>query len=408
MRPRTVREGSVGLLILVGLIVFGGLILWIRGLNLGNRSYRVNVEFDTVAGILPGAPVRYRGVKVGRIVSVSPTANEARVTLEIQSSDFVIPRDVIVEANQIGLIGETSIDIVPQTQLSEEALAMSPLGSECDPEIILCDGTLVSGVVGVSYDTLIRTTAQLAERLDNPELIRDIQELVQNTSDAAAGVADLSDEVSGLAITLEQDIGALARSATSTTDAVTSVASEFEITANQLNSVLSSNQDTLISTLDNLNNVTSDVQRILTSLAPVIEEGEVINNLETLSANAAAASENLRAVSDLVGHEDSLLRLQETLDSAYETFENMRKISADLDELTGDPEFRRNIRDLVDGLNDLLSTTEQLQREAQVAWVLRDVAIAQLPLSEEGLQNSSERSNANTSESSESRAPVEQ
>lgn len=382
MRPRTIREGSVGLLILAGLVVFGGLILWVRGLNLGSRSYQVQVEFDTVAGILPGAPVRYRGVKVGRIVSVSPSANAARVTLEIQSSDLVIPSDVIVEANQIGLIGETSIDIVPQTELSEAALEMDPLGSECDPDIILCDDVLVSGVVGVSYDTLIRTTAQLAERFDNPELVRDIQDLVKNTSDAAAGVAVLSDQVTDLAATLESDVGALARSATATTDAITGVATEFEITASQLNSAISTNQDSLVSTLNNLNAVSTDVQRILSSVAPVIEDGTIVNNLETLAANAAEASENFRTVSDLVSREDSLVRLQQTLDSAYETFENMRKISADLDELTGDPEFRHNIRDLVDGLNDLLSTTEQLQHETQVARVLQDVAIAQVMLAE--------------------------
>ncbi|MGB3494336.1 MAG: MlaD family protein [Elainellaceae cyanobacterium] len=382
MRPRTVREGSVGLLILAGLIVFGGLVLWVRGLNLGSRSYQIQVEFDTVAGILPGAPVRYRGVKVGRVTSVSSSANAARVTVDIQSSDLVIPSDVIVEANQIGLVGETSIDIVPQTELPEEALAMSPLGSECDSNLILCDDALVPGVVGVSYDTLIRTTAKLAERFDNPELVREIQELVKNTSDAAAGVAVLSEEVTGLAATLETDIGALARSATSTTDAITGVATEFEITASQLNRAISTNQETLVSTLNNLNAVSYDVQRIVSSVAPSIEGGEIISNLETLSANAAAASENLRTVSDLVSREDSLIRIQATLDSAYEAFENIRKISADLDELSGDPEFRRNLRDLVDSLNNLVSTTEQLQHETQVAQVLQDVAIAQVLISE--------------------------
>ncbi len=382
MRPRTVREGSVGLLLLVGLIVFGGLILWIRGLNLGSRSYQIQVEFDTVAGILPGAPVRYRGVKVGRVLSVNPSANAARVTVEIQSSDFVIPEDVVVEANQIGLVGETSIDIVPQSDLQPQALEMNPLGSECNSNVILCDDTIVPGVVGVSYDTLIRTTAQLAERFDNPELVRDIQELVQNTSDAAAGVAVLSDQVTDLAATLETDVGALARSATTTTSALTGVATEFEITASQLNSAISTNQDSLVSTLNNLNAVSTDVQRILATVAPTVENGNIIANLETLAANAAAASENFRTVSDLVNQEDSLIRLQGTLDSAYEAFENIRKISADLDELTGDPEFRRNIRDLVDGLNDLVSTTEQLQYETQVAQVLHEAAIAQAMLPE--------------------------
>jgi phospholipid/cholesterol/gamma-HCH transport system substrate-binding protein len=61
MRSRTVREGSVGLLILLGVGVLTGLLLWIRGFNPGNRSYRAVIQFPGVAGIQVGAPVTYRG-----------------------------------------------------------------------------------------------------------------------------------------------------------------------------------------------------------------------------------------------------------------------------------------------------------------------------------------------------------
>ncbi|NEQ27350.1 MAG: MCE family protein, partial [Microcoleus sp. SIO2G3] len=67
---RTIREGSVGLLILVGLGLFTGLVLWLRGLSLGNRNYQFVVQFSDISGMQVGAPVRYRGVAVGRLIEI--------------------------------------------------------------------------------------------------------------------------------------------------------------------------------------------------------------------------------------------------------------------------------------------------------------------------------------------------
>lgn len=387
MRSRTVREGSVGLLVLLGIMAFGGLILWLRGLNLGSRPYVVNVDFDTTAGMQPGAPVRYRGVVVGRVTRIEPDSNAARVVIEISSTELVIPRDLLVEANQVGLIGETSIDLVPQRTLPTAALALNPRSQDCDADLILCDGAIVNGEVGVSYDTLIRTTAQLADRFDNPALIQEIKDLVTNTSAAAAGIATLTDEVTELTSSLqedirfltrsiEEDLGVLSSAATATVNSVAGAATELEVTATELTRLLSENRSSLSTTLTNLDAISADVRRMASVLTPVLESGELIDNLETLSANAAVASENLRQVSGAFSNADTLVQLQQTLDSAHETFENARKITADLDELTGDPQFRRQIRDLVDGLSTLVSTTEQLEHQTAIAQVLNQAAIA--------------------------------
>ncbi len=372
MRSRIVREGSIGLLILVGFVILGGLVFWLRGLRLGGQSYRINADFKTVAGMQPGAPVRYRGVQVGRIQAVEPGTNSARVVIEIASGDLIIPENAIVEANQVGLIGETSIDIVPQATLSAAALEMSPLGESCDPALILCDGAVVSGVEGVSYDTLIRTTAQLAERFDNPELVAEIEELVTNTSDAAAGVTELTEEVTDLTEAIQGELGTLSKSATATTDSVARAAQQFELTAAQIEALLRENQSSLAFTLANIGRASDQVQLVLAGLSPAVEDGELAENLVVLSDNAAAASENLREISESFNQADTVVQLQRTLDSAYETFENARKITADLDALTGDPEFRNNLRDLVNGLNGLVSMTEQLEQQAETAQLFLD------------------------------------
>ena len=54
MRARTIREGSVGLLILAGIALFGGLVMWLRNITVGQQSYRFLADFDSANGILQG------------------------------------------------------------------------------------------------------------------------------------------------------------------------------------------------------------------------------------------------------------------------------------------------------------------------------------------------------------------
>ncbi len=68
--------------------------------------------------------------------------------------------------------------------------------------------------------------------------------------------------------------------------------------------------------------------------------------------------------------------LQQTLDSARVTFENTQKITSDLDELTGDPKFRKNLLQLVNGLSKLVSSTQDIQQQVQVATTLDSVKAA--------------------------------
>ena len=81
MRSRMIREGTVGLIILLGLSVFAGIILWLRGINPGSRSYRFWVEFANVAGIQAGTPVRYRGAVVGKVTKTRPGTNGVNIEM---------------------------------------------------------------------------------------------------------------------------------------------------------------------------------------------------------------------------------------------------------------------------------------------------------------------------------------
>lgn len=377
MRSRTIREGSVGLLILLGLAVFSGLFLWLRGFSPGNRSYHATIRFPNAEGMQVGAPVRYRGVIAGKISAIRVSANYAEVDIRIQPATTIIPKNITIEAKQSGLVGETFIDITPNAQLAESAISENPLSPNCNNELIVCNGSYLKGTTSVTLTELLGSVIRFTNLFSSPEFFGNVQTLTRNFAAAAAGVDTLAGEVTTLSKSVRGELGTLSASAQSSATSIGRAADQIGLTAGELKGLIADNRSSLVSTLDNISRASAGIQEIIVSLSPVLNErGELIGNLQTLSANAAEASANLRNLSELVGTSDNILLLQQTLDSARATFQNAQKITSDLDELTGDPNFRDNIRRLVNGLGGLVSSTQQLQEQTQLAQVLSPAAVA--------------------------------
>lgn len=373
MRTRTLREGSAGLLILAGIGVFVGLGVWLRGFNPANRSYRVVIGFEKAEDIQVGTEVRYRGIGVGKVKTIKPGPNGVDIDVDISPADLIIPSAAVAEVSQEGLIGESFIDVVPLQELSAGTIAGKPLEDDCDPTIIICNNSRLPSRTGASIQELIRSTTRLANLFSDPAFVGNVNSAAKNTAAAAAGVTKLTNEVTGLTLAVKQELGSLSSSARSTVTSVGQAADQFGVTANQISTLLTDNRTTLTTTLSNLGQTSNQLRQTVTRLGPVIsqvEQGELLRNLEVLSANAAQASANLRDVSNSLNSPTNLLVLQQTLDSARATFQNTQKITADLDELTGDPALRNNLRNLINGLSGLVSSTQQLEQQARFAKLL--------------------------------------
>ena len=221
MRARTIREGSVGLLILTGVALFGGLVMWLRGMTYGQRSYRLLVDFESANGIQEGSSVSYRGVPVGQISRISPGSNTVAVEIEINREDLRIPAQSIIKTSQSGLIGETTISIQPPTtaSLTNEPIP-GPVTKECDSSLILCNGDRLDGVVGVNYEDLLESSQQiskaLSEALAEPDTLKDLREILANTRLISSKVVGLTDEVTLITKDLRDQIQPVSVSAQQT------------------------------------------------------------------------------------------------------------------------------------------------------------------------------------------------
>jgi phospholipid/cholesterol/gamma-HCH transport system substrate-binding protein len=390
MRSRTLREGSVGLLIIFSILLFAGVALWIRGIKFGENSYEIVADFPDVNGIQVGDGVRYRGLKVGRIIDIRPGTNGVDVQIEIASSKLLIPKNVTITTRSSGLIGETFIDIVPETELSSKTLDMSPIAKSCDSKQIICNNARLRGERGITLDDLLPLTYRFSKAYGDPEFVAKIDATVENSSVAAAEVANLSRDTAVLVKQLQQEVSNISTVSKTVTDVanntsteVIATAEKYQNTAEQVSRLATSveelvnqNKTNLTVTLDSIGTTSDRLQGLVVKLDKTVDAADtqkLAANLQTLTTNATVASQNLKDISANFSNPDSLVNLQQTLDSARVTFDNAQKITSDLESITGDPAFLENVRTLVNGLSNLVSSTEQLEQQVQTRQELEPV-----------------------------------
>ncbi len=372
---RSVREGLVGLLLLVGVVVGVGLLLWINNFRAGNDIYKFSVVFTDANGMSAGVPVRLRGVDIGQVTRVTPSIEKVIVEAVVDQPDVILPRQARYVVGQRGLIGETFLEILPEPGVKSLPVSVQEFKKECREQQsistqVVCPGVQLEGETPARVLDLVRSLNTLANRI-NSGFLDELQQTVHEIGTDARKFGDVADDVKGATREFSQtarEIGSTSREISQTARAFTKVASTADLTvadvgkastnvskaANELSGVVSENRLRLAATLENLGQISHDLSLITPSLA----NPDFSKSLVSLAQNAAESAANIRRLSAGLSDPATIDALRETLDSARSTFKNAEKISTDLDQLTGDPQFRANLRRLVEGLGKLVSTAE--------------------------------------------------
>ncbi|XP_044465090.1 protein TRIGALACTOSYLDIACYLGLYCEROL 2, chloroplastic-like isoform X2 [Mangifera indica] len=266
---RSIWEGGVGLFLVSGTVLLALSLAWLRGFQLRSRfrKYLAVFEFSQASGICTGTPVRIRGVTVGNVIRVNPSLKSIEAVVEIEDDKVIIPRNSLVEVNQSGLLMETLIDITPRDPIPTPLTG--PLDPECAKEgLILCDRQKMKGYQGVSLDVLIgiftrlgremeeigvANTYSLVERVSSvieeaKPLLRKIQAMAEDVQPLLAEVHD-----SGLL----KEVEYLTKSLTQASDDLRRVHSSIMTPENT--ELIQKSIYTLIFTLKNIENITSDI-----------------------------------------------------------------------------------------------------------------------------------------------------
>jgi len=424
MQSRAVREGSVGLMLIAGLGVFGSIFLWLRGLTPGSQTYNIIAQFAQAPGLQIGAVVRFRGIRVGKISKIEPGVNGVEVVMQVEDPNLTIPKDVRVRVSQTGLIGEPVIEITPRgtTPIDTTSLAKA-LDSKCDRNLILCNNTKVNGEIGASFNELLERATNLFELYNNPEVLKNLNNTLVKTGAAAedfsrlsknldrvsrdfsslpksveSGLNNLSVKANVLTTSIDRTTTKIGQSADKFNDTaaqLTATAAEYKKLATSIDSLVVENRQTFSSSLSNFDKLSVDLRKTVNAIEPSIGKlnttlskvniDKLVKDLESVLSNANQTTLNLKGATANLNDPKTVLLLQQTLDSARSTFQNTQKITADLDDLTGSPEFRSNLRNLVNGLGKLVSSTEKLEQQAKLAQTIEPLGrslnnISRLPI----------------------------
>ncbi|MFM1841751.1 MAG: hypothetical protein RLZZ490_484 [Cyanobacteriota bacterium] len=416
-------QSSIGLLILVGIVVLAAILLWLKNVRFGEKSFRAKILFNDAAGMLVGTRVDYRGVRIGQVVSVTPGPQGVALEVEISPADRLIASNARIEARQSGLIGESSINIIPTEVILPENIKHYPLDKNCDSTVIICNGSTLRGDDAQDVNALIRSMMRLADFFNEPEISNAIRQLATGSPQALADISRFSDQAAQLLNELNRDGGVktlrrtltsvdqaagdlsvLSRTATGTLQSVESSGTIAEVkrslqsvsdTAQQIRVFLAINDQRLGNTLVSIQGTSDQLQTSIRRLEPPLsqlltqanDQGTIANvnqtlanvdlalgDLQTIAGNADQLVGNLNQFSERLNDPQTILLLQQLLESARAAVQNLEKVTSDVDQLTGDPALRRQLIELIQGLSNLVSSTDYLQRQVQYAQQLNQIS----------------------------------
>ncbi len=292
------REILVGLVVVLGIAlgVFGT--LWLQGISVARTTVLVDASFEDVGQLMDGNSVKYRGVSIGRVssITVDSSGMSVRVVMRI-ASDVEFPQQAGAVASPESMFGDWQVDIVDMQD--ERSRIYDWYMGQPD------------ALPGYALPDMSELTQQAQVIADN---VTDIMERVEIafTEETAQNVAALIDNIEGvseqIAILVDQQA-----------DDFTEMTAELRVAANQVGNAAGAVEATF-SRMDTLlggENVDS-----------------LVTDLQTVASNMREASLEMT---------NTAQSLQSTLSRADTTFAHLNRIAARIE--AGEGGFGRLLSD---------------------------------------------------------------
>jgi len=340
-----IRDGRMGVFVLVAIIFLMGSYLWFKAINPWNPQQRFEVQWHEVAALNDNAPVLVNGVRVGSVENIHLKGKEAvHVKLQINMSKIVIPEGAEFRILSNNVVGVKYVDITlplpddtkPTPKILDET--MTVIGIDPGrPELVI--DSLTSSLNKVSFDKLEK---RIAQNLD------DISVATSNISKASAKfgpVADktisMEDKVSGLAdevkITSRKinkiiDNPKFSADLKETAQRARDVAISIQKTMNKVDNLLADRElrDDVKVALTRLNDMTLHVQQGIETFEKLAQDKEVRTDLKAIVVDARHAMDK---VDKIVSNPQFGGDLKDTLVKTHEAIDNVNTITKQVNQI---------------------------------------------------------------------------
>nr|ARW63681.1 hypothetical protein [Chondria sp. (in: red algae)] len=167
--------------------IFCIIMCFISLLSLKKQGYNIFIEFNNAYRIKKGTNVNLQGVLIGYVDTITIRSNKVIVLLHINSLNVLIPRNSLIEANQVGLFNDIVIDITPPNNV-KCINSINPKSFNCIDSSFICSNFYLKGYKGLNYDDLVRATTRISQRFDDPRFFSLFYLMLHN-------LVDISDEI---------------------------------------------------------------------------------------------------------------------------------------------------------------------------------------------------------------------
>src|ERR1700760_4488104 len=262
-------------LTLAALVALGWYYLRIPG-QLGVGQYRLVAELPASGGLYRTSNVTYRGIQIGRVTRVEPTAHGVRATLSIDSR-YKIPVDASANVHSVSAIGEQYLDLGSTGASGKffspgQTITKGTVPSEIGPALdaanrglsvlpkkkiasLLDETALAVGGLGPSLQRLVDSTPSIVG--DFEANMSDVDDIIANAAPILDSQVDSGDSIARWSHNLK----VLTAQTAHTDQHVQSILSKAAPTADQVNDVFNDVRESLPQTLANLEVVADMLKR---------------------------------------------------------------------------------------------------------------------------------------------------
>nr|YP_010986233.1 hypothetical protein UYL67_pgp187 [Pachymeniopsis lanceolata]WOL37151.1 hypothetical protein [Pachymeniopsis lanceolata] len=132
-----------------------------------------------------------RGINVGYVKNIKMNFNSVLVLVHIKSKNILVPKNVVIETSQTGLLNDAVIDIIPLGTVSLENMPDIDVFSDvCLESKFLCNLSYIYGERGLNYDDLIRAATRISQRFDDPRFFNLLYVFLQNSLEISEDIAN--------------------------------------------------------------------------------------------------------------------------------------------------------------------------------------------------------------------------
>lgn len=272
-------EAKVGLVTIVGVLIFTYVVITLAHAEIfGKPGYEIHAMFRDANGLQKGNSVRYVGVHVGKVVSVSPSKEGVDVAMKIDKGTE-IPKGSKLAITTDGLLGEKIVSITPGADSTQ----------------VVAAGEYLNGSDGKTMDDMMESTGKLIANAN--DMINNINNVIGHpeTQQAMRGtiqnIEGMTGRVNGL-------MDANAGNIQSMTAHMAAVTASLDETAAQLAPM---NRDGAISddvraTAENMKQITDSFEKTALAVEKITTDEQSQADLQQTLHNTASISGRLNKI----------------------------------------------------------------------------------------------------------------